>query len=166
MFRKFSRVTGEKAPGAPGPEFPAAAGGGFSVGAPQLEAYLSTHPLDDERVRNVSALTSALERKTNADEREALCASFRKHVLARSGDAFVTGGFRLPRNASDGNRGAVAAPSDAWRAREVLQSGLGQVANANWCGSQIEAFEEAHGVTFDVIFKNRPDGYFLSLIHI
>ena len=62
VFRKFSRVTGEKAPGAPGPEFPAAAGGGFSVGAPQLEAYLSTHPLDDERVRNVSALTSALER--------------------------------------------------------------------------------------------------------
>jgi hypothetical protein len=50
--------------------------------------------------------------------------------------------------------------SDAWRAREVLQSGLGQVANANWCGSQIEAFEEARGVTFDVIFKNRPDGYF------
>ena len=50
--------------------------------------------------------------------------------------------------------------SDAWRAREVLQSGLGQVANANWCGSQIEAFEEAHGMTFDVIFKNRPDGYF------
>ena len=119
VFRKFSRVTGEKAPGAPGPEFPAAAGGGFSVGAPQLEAYLSTHPLDDERVRNVSALTSALERKTNADEREALCASFRKHVLARSGDAFVTGGFRLPRNASDGNRGAVAAPSDAWRARFI-----------------------------------------------
>ena len=70
-------------------------------------------------MRNVSALTSALERKTNADEREALCASFRKHVLARSGDAFVTGGFRLPRNASDGNRGAVAAPSDAWRARFI-----------------------------------------------
>ena len=61
------------------------------AGVSRLEAYLSTHPLDDERVRNASVYARALEgrdakkNKTSSNERrEALCASFRDAV-ARSG---------------------------------------------------------------------------------
>jgi len=85
--------------------------GGAPPGAPgALEAYLSTHPLDAERARNTSAHARAVSSRENAK----LCASFRD-ALARFGvfDA------RLPRNASAANRGAVAAPSDAWRARFI-----------------------------------------------
>jgi len=97
------------------------------AGVSRLEAYLSTHPLDDERVRNASAHASALEgrdaNKTSSNERrEALCASFRDAV-ARSGLStfFLLGASKsaLPPNANSANRGAVAAPSDRWRARFI-----------------------------------------------
>jgi hypothetical protein len=95
----------------------------------RLEAYLSTHPLDDERVRNASVYARALEErdakknKTSSNERrEALCASFRDAV-ARSGLStfFLLGASKsaLPPNANSANRGAVAAPSDRWRARFI-----------------------------------------------
>jgi hypothetical protein len=96
----------------------------------RLEAYLSTHPLDDERVRNASVYARALEgrdksqkNKTSSNERrEALCASFRDAV-ARSGLStfFLLGAPKsaLPPNANSANRGAVAAPSDRWRARFI-----------------------------------------------
>ena len=100
------------------------------AGVSRLEAYLSTHPLDDERVRNASVYARALEgrdksqkNKTSSNERrEALCASFRDAV-ARSGLStfFLLGASKsaLPPNANSANRGAVAAPSDRWRARFI-----------------------------------------------
>ena len=93
------------------------------AGVSRLEAYLSTHPLDDERVRNASAHASALEgrdaKKRKNERREALCASFRDAV-ARSGlSTFFLLGASLPKNANSANRGAVAAPSDRWRARFI-----------------------------------------------
>ena len=100
------------------------------AGVSRLEAYLSTHPLDDERVRNASVYARALEgrdksqkNKTSSNERrEALCASFRDAV-ARSGLStfFLLGAPKsaLPPNANSAHRGAVAAPSDRWRARFI-----------------------------------------------
>ena len=93
------------------------------AGVSRLEAYLSTHPLDDERVRNASAHASALEgrdaKKRKNERREALCASFRDAV-ARSGlSTFFLLGASLPKNANSANRGAVAAPSDRWRAQFI-----------------------------------------------
>ena len=89
--------------------------GGAPPGAPPgaLEAYLSTHPLDAERARNTSAHARAVSFRDSS--RDALCASFRDS-LARFG---VLKNARLPRNASAANRGAVAVPSDAWRARFI-----------------------------------------------
>lgn len=91
-------------------------GGAPQGGAPEayLEAYLSTHPLDAERARNTSAHARAVSFRDPSAPDAKLCASFRD-ALARFGvfDA------RLPRNASAANRGAVAAPSDAWRARFI-----------------------------------------------
>ena len=90
--------------------------GGAPPGAPPgaLEAYLSTHPLDAERARNTSAHARAVSFRDPSSSDAKLCASFRD-ALARFGvfDA------RLPRNASAANRAAVAAPSDAWRARFI-----------------------------------------------
>ena len=90
--------------------------GGAPPGAPPgaLEAYLSTHPLDAERARNTSAHARAVSFRDPSSSDAKLCASFRD-ALARFGvfDA------RLPRNASAANRGAVAVPSDAWRARFI-----------------------------------------------
>jgi hypothetical protein len=94
------------------------AGGGVS--RERLEAYLSTHPLDAERARNASAHARAVSFRDPS--RDALCASFRD-ALARFGvsrfGVFDVFDARLPRNASAANRGAVAAPSDAWRARFI-----------------------------------------------
>lgn len=103
------------APGAPGsPGAPGAPGAPVAGdGVSRLEAYLSTHPLDAERARNASAHARAVSFRDSS--RDALCASFRD-ALARFG---VLKNARLPRNASAANRGAVAVPSDAWRARFI-----------------------------------------------